>query len=197
MPGGKLEKLNADYTPEYNIMSTGNWITGFTFTKKVALDASTNAKDIARLVQAFLAHALPRVEVFGITGSLYGQHPPAPSGTASTQTNDVEFTFRVLEGRFSKPVEYRGVLQNPLKNKVAKGSGTEPKGVLYKAGQQIHSSIQASPDADAEPHHDERPASRGSDSDNNPPQPGHKRKAGPSNQPPPKRPTGSPSRSAK
>ncbi|KAF9065808.1 hypothetical protein BDP27DRAFT_1366079 [Rhodocollybia butyracea] len=134
MPGGKLVQLNPDYKPVY----TGQWITDFTFTQKVILDKSTKdqdiGKDIARLSQAFMAHALPHVEVFGLTGSLYDRaHASETDAADLLKINNVEFTFRLQEGR--EKVEYKGALKYP-QGKVTEG--TAPEGKLHRNGLQIY-----------------------------------------------------------
>ncbi|KAF9065806.1 hypothetical protein BDP27DRAFT_1424429 [Rhodocollybia butyracea] len=128
MPGGKLVQLNPEYKPMY----TGHWITDFTFTKKVTLDQATagiNAEKITRLAQTLLAYALPRVEVFGITGSLYNQPSDAKETTSG---KEVAFTFRLKEltSRGRKNTLYSVVLSDPLGSKVEEG--TVPDGFVYR-----------------------------------------------------------------
>ncbi|KAF9068927.1 hypothetical protein BDP27DRAFT_1363819 [Rhodocollybia butyracea] len=97
MPRGTLAVLN----PQYNPIYTGHWIRDFIFHQKVMLDygdKKKQAKEIARLTQMLLAHVLPKVEVFDITGVMYDPevyefHPPHPAIGMTPETKDVSFEF--------------------------------------------------------------------------------------------------------
>jgi hypothetical protein len=133
MPGGGLAQLNHGYKLVY----TDHWLSDFPFTKKGSSGKSTagiDAKKIARLLQTFLAYALPHVEVFGVTGSLYNR-------ASKKSRKDIEFTFQLKEiaeegGIYhSENVVYRGTLKNPLGREVEEG--TVPNGVLYRGKEQV------------------------------------------------------------
>ncbi|KAF9065812.1 hypothetical protein BDP27DRAFT_1404640 [Rhodocollybia butyracea] len=127
MPGGKLAALNPGYDP----LHTGNWITDFTFTKKVIPDKPTKDEDIARLAQALLAYALPDLEVF----ASHMIHP----------IKDIEFTFRLQEA--GKGVKYQGILKNPweslevLEKALSEGTALETAlqgSKLYREKQRVY-----------------------------------------------------------